>query len=196
MTPAAWPQSKAAPGTSAPPKIAVINLRAAMTNTSEGRKNIREYQAVFAPRMAELQNMQKQINDDQARLRLGNAALGDDERARVTREYDQLTRVFQRKQQEFQDDSGQAQQDVMDRISRKMMEILRKYLKENGFSVILDSSAQQTAILVWSNDIDITQDIIRLYDQNYPVKVAGAAGQSSPTSQKPATPKPQQQPKQ
>ena len=51
--------------------------------------------------------------------------------------------------------------------------------------MILDSSAQNTPILFASTNIDITQDIVRLYDGAYPVK-AGAAG----TTPKPATPKP------
>jgi outer membrane protein len=72
----------------------------------------------------------------------------------------------------------------VDRIGRKMVDVLDRYARENGYTVVLDSSAQNNPILYASTQIEVTQDIVRLYDSAYPVK-AGAA----PT-QKPAAPKP------
>jgi hypothetical protein len=54
--------------------------------------------------------------------------------------------------------------------------------------VIFDTSAQNTPVVYAANQIDVTQEIIRLYDQNYPVK-AGAA-KSSSTPPRAAAPKP------
>jgi len=65
-----------------------------------------------------------------------------------------------------------------------MVDVLDRYSRENGYVVVLDSSAQNTPILFASTQIDVTQDIVRLYDQAYPVK----AGTSAPA--KPAAPKP------
>jgi hypothetical protein len=53
--------------------------------------------------------------------------------------------------------------------------------------VILDTSGQNSPILYASNQVDVTQDIIRLYDQAYPVKNGPGA---APATAKPATPKP------
>ena len=82
-----------------------------------------------------------------------------------------------------------AQGEVVDRIGRKIVDVLDRYSRENGYSVVLDSSAQNTPILYASNQIDMTQDIIRLYDQAYPVKAA-AAPAAKPATPKPATPTP------
>jgi outer membrane protein len=79
-----------------------------------------------------------------------------------------------------------AQGEVIDRIGRKMVDVLDKYSRENGYTVVLDSSAQNTPILFASTQIDVTQDIVRLYDAAYPVK-AGAAPAQKPAA-KPATP--------
>jgi hypothetical protein len=68
-----------------------------------------------------------------------------------------------------------------------MIDVLDKYSKEHEFGVILDTSAQNTPVVYAANTIDVTQDIIRLYDQNYPVK--GGAGKSQ-TPPKAAAPKP------
>src|SRR6202035_405425 len=136
-------------------------------------------QSKFAPRQTELDNMRKQLDDLQTRLRTGQTTLSDDEKARLAREGDVLTRSYQRKQQEAQDDFNDEQQDVVNRIGRKMMEALDKFSKENGYVMILDTSAQQTPVVFAANQIDVTQDIIRLYDQGNPVKGGAPSGGAS-----------------
>jgi outer membrane protein len=171
MTPAVWAQASAQVAT----KVGVINIQAAIASTAEGKQAAAELQSQFAPRTTELQNLQKQIEDLRGRLQTGQSTLSDEEKARLSREGDQLTRTFQRKQQEFQDDTNDAQQDVVNRIGRKLVDVLNKYAKDNSYSVVLDDSSQQTPVLYAANPVDVTQDIIRLYDQSYPVKSATAA---------------------
>jgi len=180
MTPAVWAQA----AEQAASKVGVINVQAAIASTAEGKQAGAELQSRFAPRTTELQNLQKQIEDLRARLQTGQTTLSDDEKARLAREGDQLTRSFQRKQQELQDDSNDAQQDVVNRIGRKLVDVLDKYSKDNGYSIILDTSSQQTPVIYATNQVDVTQDIIRLYDQSYPVKNAAAA---APAPTRPAT---------
>src|SRR5579863_2031135 len=188
MTPAVWAQA-AAPAAQSGSKVGVINIQAAIASTAEGKQAAAELQSQFAPRMTELQNLQKQIEDLKNRLQTGQSTLSDEEKARLQREGDQLTRTIQRKQQEFQDDSNDAQQEVVNRIGRKIVDVLNKYSKENAYSVILDTSSQTTPVLFAANQIDVTQDIIRLYDQSYPVKAAaGAAPARTTPAPKPATP--------
>lgn len=189
ITPAVWAQAGAP--ASASEKVGVISIQAAIAGTAEGKQAVAQLQSQFAPRTSELQNMQKQIEDVRARLQAGETTLSEEEKARLTREGDTLTRSFQRKQQEFQDDSNDAQQDLINRIGRKMIEVLDKYAKDNGYSVVLDTSSQQTPVIYASNQVDVTQEIVRLYDQSYPVK-AGASASTAPSkpAPRPATPKP------
>ena len=77
-----------------------------------------------------------------------------------------------------------AQQDVMNNIGRKLEDVVAKYSKESDYSVILDKSSQQTPVVYGAPQVDVTQDIMGLYDQNHPAKKSAA-----PTS-KPATPTP------
>jgi len=197
-TPAVWGQAGTAAASSPAMKVGVINIQAAIASTAEGKQAAAELQSQFAPRTAELQSMQKQGQDISGRLQSGQTTLSDEEKARLQRQLDTLNRTFQRKQQEFQEDTQDAQQDVVNRIGRKMIDVLDKYSKDNGYAVILDTSSQQTPVIYAANQIDVTQDIIRLYDQSYPVK--GAASSSTPTAPKPAprpapgttAPKPQQ----
>jgi outer membrane protein len=191
-------QGAAAPGAATAGKVGVISVRQAIAGTAEGKQAGAELQSQFASRQNELENLNKQINDLRQRLDTGRDKLSQDETARLTRQGETYTRQLQRKQDEYQEDLNAAQADVFDRIGRKMIDVLDRYARENGFVVILDSSAQNTPIMFASTNIDVTQDIVRLYDGAYPVK-AGAAGTTTPkpasTTPKPAVqpaPKPQQ----
>jgi outer membrane protein len=189
-----------AQGTAAPAagatgsKIGIINVRQAIVATSEGKQASAELQSQFAARQAELENMNKQIADLRQRLESGKATLSQEEQARLTRQGEILARQLQRKQDEYQEDVNAAQGDVIDRIGRKMIDVLDRYARENGYVAVLDSSAQNTPILYASNQIDVTQDIVRLYDTAYPLKAGAAA--PKPAAAKPAqsTPKPATQP--
>jgi outer membrane protein len=190
--PAMWGQSNAmrAADAPAPTKIGTINMQVAITGTGEGKQAAEELQVQFSPRQTEITNLQKQIEDLQTRMRTTQNTASDDEKLRLQREYDNATRQLQRKQQDANDDFNAARQDVVDRIGRKLMDVVDKYSKENGYAVILDTSSQQTPVIYGASTVDVTQEVIRLYDQAYPVKAAAAP--TKPAAQRPAAPKPQQ----
>jgi hypothetical protein len=54
-----------------------------------------------------------------------------------------------------------------------MVEVLGKYAPSNGYGAVLDNSSQSTPVMYAS--VDITQEIVKLYDQTYPVKSAAGA---------------------
>jgi outer membrane protein len=187
-------QAAAAPAAAGATKIGVITIRQAIAGTAEGKQAGAELQSQFAPRQNELEGMNKQISDVRQRLDTGQGKISQEEQARLTRQGELLTRQLQRKQDEYQEDVNAAQGEVFDRIGRKMVDVLDRYARENNFTAIFDSSAQNTPILFASTNIDITQDIVRLYDGAYPVK-AGATPAAKPpaTAPKPSAtaPKPQ-----
>lgn len=185
----------AAPGSATGTKIGVINVRQAIASTAEGKQAGAELQSQFAPRQNELEGLNKSINDLRQRLEAGSK-LSPEEQARLQREGEVRARQLQRKQDEYQEDVNAAQADVFDRVGRKMIDVLDRYARENGYVAILDSSAQNTPILFASTNIDVTQDIVRLYDQAYPVKGGVAATPAKPAAQKPAAQPPVAKPPQ
>src|SRR5260370_40161015 len=96
----------------------------------------------------------------------------------------------------YQEEVSAGQADVIDRIARKVVDVLDLYSRENGYVLVLDSSAQGSPILHAAPQIDVTQDIIRLYDQAYPVKAVStapakpAAPKPAPAASQPPAPKP------
>lgn len=175
------PTASAAQADPVPSKIGVLNMEVAITSTQEGKQAASELTAKFAPRQTELQNLQKQIQDINTRLQTTANTLSDDEKFRLQEESQTLSRTYQRKQQEDREDLQDAQQDLINGLGRKLMTVLDKYSRQNGYAVIIDESSQQTPVLYAANAVDVTQDIVKLYDQTFPVK----GGASSPATRPP-----------
>lgn len=181
-------RAQAAAGSATAGKIGVLNVRQAIVTTAEGKQASAELQSQFAPRQNELEALNKQINDIRNRMSAGANTLSDDEKARLQVQGQRLTAQLDRKQNELQEDLNAAQGDVVDKIGRKMMDVLDRYARENGLIAVFDSSSQNSPILFASTNIDITQDIIKGYDQAYPLKAGATPPATKPAPAKPATP--------
>ncbi len=181
--------SSAAP---APNKVGILNVRLAIVSTAEGKVASAELQSQFAPRQNELSSMGKQLQDLQSRLNTGGQTMADEERSRLQRQGEALQKAYNRKSEELREDVQAAEAEVYDRISRKMSPVVDRYGEENGFAVIFDVTG---GVVHAAASADITQDIIRLYDQANPVKAAAPAArpQTQPGQTKPPAPKPPQQ---
>jgi outer membrane protein len=194
LTPARGLHAQAAAGAAAgPSKIAVINIRNAIVATSEGKLAQAQLQSQFAPKQNELQGLQKQIEDLQRKLTDGARTLSDDEKGKLQREGELLSRRLQRGNDDLNEELNAAQGEIVDGIGRKMLEVLDRYSRENGFTAVLDTSAQGSPVVYGSSQSDITQEIVRLYDQAYPVK-SGSAAPAAPKPAAPAAPAPAKKP--
>jgi len=179
-------RGQGAPGAAGAAKIAVLNVRQAIVTTAEGKQASAELQSQFAPRQNELEGLNKQINDLRQQIQANQTTWSDEQKARAQAQGQRLATQLERKQNELQTDVNDAQGEVVDRIGRKMMDVLDRYARENGFASVFDSSAQNSPIIYASSSIDITQEIIRLYDQAYPIKAGAAPAAAPKPAQKPA----------
>jgi len=85
-----------------------------------------------------------------------------------------------RKKNEYQEDVNTAQGEMVNDIGRKMMEVVNRYAQEHSYAVILDASSQNSAVLYAAKNVDVTQEVVRLYDQAHPVKAAAPASGARP----------------
>ena len=182
-------QSAPAAGSTAGTKVGVLNVRQAIVSTAEGKQASTELQGQFASRQTELENLNKQINDIRQRLQTNGDKLSQEEAVRLQRQGEALQKQLTRKQEDYQEDVNASQQEVIDRIGRKMMDVLDRYARENAYTAIFDSSAQGAPIYV-SNGVDVTPEIVKLYDQAYPAKAAATAAKPAARPATGTTPAP------
>jgi Skp family chaperone for outer membrane proteins len=169
--------------TGAPPtKFKVMDMRTAIIATAEAKSDVAQLQSQFAPQNAQIESLNKQIDELARKLQAGTNTLSDEEKARLTRSGQLLQSQSKRAQDQLEEQSNAAQQDLVDGIGRKMMDLVETYAKENGLDCVLNTSSDSIGVLYKAPTMDVTQEIVKLYDQKYPVKGAPAA------APKPSTP--------
>jgi outer membrane protein len=185
--------------TPTPTKVGVIQIQAALAATKEGQKAAAELETKMAPRKKELEAKQNEIKDLQERLQRGGNTLSDSAKEDLTRNIDTKTKSYNREIEDAQAELQEEQQKVVNALGQKMMAVIDKYAQQNSFAVILDVSNQNTPVLYASNAVDITKDIIDIYDKTVftptpaaraPAAAPRPAPAAAPRPAAPAAPKP------
>jgi outer membrane protein len=165
-------------------KIGIIHVQNAILSTKDGQKAATDLQSKFAPTKAKLDKKQSEIQSLQDQFKKGSATMNEEKRNQLARDIDANTKSLNRETEDAQTELDQEQGKVMNELGQKLMAVLDKYAKDNGYALIIDVSNQQTPVLWASNSVDITNDIVGLYDKANPSAGGGAA--SAPA----AAPKP------
>jgi outer membrane protein len=194
QAPAAAPAAVSAP----PTKVAVIQIQAALAATKEGQKAAADLEVKLSPRKKDLDGKQAEIKELQERLQRGGNTLSDSAKEDLTRNIDTKTKSYNRELEDAQAELEQEQQKVVGALGQKMMAVIDKYAQQNGFAIVLDVSSQNTPVLYASNTVDITKDVIDLYDKTVftgtpatapaSVRPAPAVRQAPATAPRTATP--------
>jgi outer membrane protein len=177
------------PSTAAPTseKIGVVSIQQAIAATGEGKQAIDQLQRKYEPKKRQLQRDEDAINTLQDQLQKQSATLSDEERARLTRELEEKQRLLKREQKDDQVDFQADQQETLNRIGQKMIRIINDYASKNGFGLVIDPIQVQMPVYYVAKGIDITDSIVKLYDQANPAPAAPTSSATKP-AQKPAKP--------
>ncbi|HEV2423662.1 MAG TPA: OmpH family outer membrane protein [Terriglobia bacterium] len=163
-----------------PERFAVINIQQAIAQTTEGKQALDAITKKYEPKRQTLQRQQDEINALQDQIQKQGATLSDEERARLSRELDQKQRLFKRDQDDDQADWQADNQDAVQRIGQKMVKVINEYAQKNGYGLVLDDS--QLPVYYVAKGVDITDPIVKLYDQANPVTGAPAASTAKPAA--------------
>jgi outer membrane protein len=176
----------------APAKVAIIHVQNAILQTKDGQKAASELQSRFAPKKSGLDKKQADIAALQDTLRKGSATMSEDAKAKLMRDIDANNKSLQRDTEDAQADLDAEQGKIMQELGNKVMAVLEKFATANGYALVLDVSNPQTPVLWAATSIDITSDIVKLYDQANPGTGAPATAKppAAPVTSapKPATP--------
>lgn len=178
----------------APVKIAIVSIQDAITNTNEGQKESEALQNRFGARQNALKAQNDEIVALQADLQAKSDKLSDEERATRVKTITDKQKVLQRNGEDFQAEVQQAEQDVLNRLGKKMMDVLDKYAKANGYTVVLDVSNPQTPVLWADKATNITKELVDAYNTASGVAAPAKAATPAGTSARPATTPPAKRP--
>ena len=211
---AAFAQAPSAPtaaesttGTGAPstvpstPKIAYISFQQAVAATNEGQRNFAQLRTKFEPKQTQLKTQNDEIDSLKKQLQDAGASLSETERDSRLRTIDEKTKSLQRAAEDAQNEASTAMNDMYQQLAQKVYAVLDTYSNANKFSMVLDTSAQQTPVLWASPAFDITKAVVDAYNAKSGVPPQPASSAPAPrpstgaprtTTPRPSTPKPPQ----
>ncbi len=96
-----------------------------------------------------------------------------EQREKLIRDLDQKTKILKRETEDANAEQEQEQARILQELGQKVMAVIDKYSKDNGYALVLDVSSQQTPVLFATHNI--TADVVKQYDQKAPGASAGKA---------------------
>lgn len=165
-------------------KVGIVSIQDAIANTNEGKKELEALQQKFSPRQAALQSQNDDLENLKKQLQAQGDKLSDEERNNRVRAATEKQKTLQRNYEDFQGEVQAAEQEILNRLGKKMLDVLEKYAKDNGYAVVMDVSNPQTPVLYANPATNITKPLIEAYNAASPV----AAPSPKPATSAPARP--------
>jgi outer membrane protein len=165
--------------------VGVIHYEGAISSTQQGQKALTDLQARYAPKQKELEKRQTDLAAKREQLNKGATTMSDEAKTKLQTEIDQLTRALSRDLDDAQNDYQQDVDRLLQEFTARIKVVLDKYAKDNGYSVILDIGSQQSPVVYMADAVDMTNEVVALYDKANPVPGAAAA---TPAAKPPAAP--------
>lgn len=184
--PAATPPAAAVVPQAVPAKIALVNFEQVVLASNEGQTVTVNTQAKFAPKKAEIEKLNADVDGLKKSLDSAPATLPDAERASRLRAIDVKEKQLNRDAEDASTEYNAEWQQGLNPVAQKMAVAMKKYAADNGFTILLDVSSQQSNVLWALPSTDISQAVVDLYNKQSgvaaPPPQAPRAGATRPTT--------------
>jgi outer membrane protein len=190
--PSAPVPASAAVAPAGPTKVGIIQFQQAVGGTNEGQRDFAELRKKFEPKQTQLKSQSDEIDNLKKQLQTQGASLSETARASLTKQIDDKTKTLQRQAEDAQNDFQQETGETYQKLAEKVYQVVQTYAAQNGYTVILDASAQQSPVLWATQGIDISQAIVDAYNQKsgVPTQPAQPPATAPSTTPRSTTPKP------
>ncbi len=184
-------------------RVGIINIQNAIVMTNEGRRDLEALQKKFEPTQTQLNNLNQEIENLKKQLQTQGDKLNEQARADMVKNIETKQKNLQRQVEDAQTDFQGQQNEIANRIGGKLLEVLDKYAKQNGYGVIIDVSSQQSPVLWAAQNTDVTKEIVDAYNAQSgvpappprPATASGGAAKPAANTARPAAAKPATPPK-
>lgn len=175
-------QAPAAPPSAGIPqaKLAWINLDMTIFSCDEGKREFTEVQKFVDSKNAELETMKKEFESLRNKLSVQGSKLTDEARADLENEIDAKNTGLQRFQEDTQKEIDNRRVRATNFIGKRLLPVIEKVSRDKGISAVFYFNSSRDA---WVDpSLNLTEEIVKAYNQTYPVSAAKAPAASAPAS--------------
>ncbi len=169
-----------------PTKVGIINVQGAILATKDGEKARDAIRARFEPRAKDMEGRMAEVNRLRDQFNKGANTMSADAREKLSREIDDKQKKYQWDSEDMQNELQQEEQKLVNEIGQRMISIIDEFAKANTFAVVFDVSGQQSPVLWAATGVDVTTQIVELYDKKFGVGGGTPAATAAPPAAKPA----------
>lgn len=152
---------------SAAGQIGFLDAERAVLSVQEGKSQLKALEEWATPRRAQLEQMQSQVAALNQRLAAQRGIASPDELAQLEREQVQAQRELEDQARAFNRDLPARRDKMLGELSAKVTAVAAEYAQANGLDAIFLLGAH--AVGYYAKSLDVTDGIIRLYDERFPV---------------------------
>jgi Skp family chaperone for outer membrane proteins len=157
---------------SAPLKIAWLNLEQVIVTCEEGKRELANVQKFVDGKNQELEKLRKEAESLRTQLNAQAAKLTDEARADIEEQIENKGTAMQRFQQDTQKQIDNLRTRATNYVGRRMLPVIEKISKEQGYSAVVYINPARDAWV--DSSVIITDDVIKAYNQAYPVSATPA----------------------
>ncbi len=175
-----------------PAKIALVAFEQAVFATNEGQRAVQDIQTKYKPKKDQIDILSTEVETLKKQLQSAPATLTDAERATRLKTIDTKEKQLTREADDAQTAYNTDLQEAYGKLASKVSATLKKYVSDNGYTLLLDVSSQQSNVMWANQSTDVTQAVVTAYNTSSgvaapPPAAPAAAARPHPTT---TTPKP------
>jgi outer membrane protein len=171
-------------------KVAAINIQAAIIGTKDGQKAAAELNSKMQPKKRELEQRQNDINAMQDQLNKGQNTMSEAAKSDLYKNIEAKKKTLQREVEDAQADLEADQNKLMQQLGQKIVAVIERYARDNGYTMVVDVGNPNTPVIYASPSVEITKEVIELYDKASASAPAPSTSAPKPPAATPAAPKP------
>lgn len=147
-------------------RVVIIDMQSAIAGCNEGQRDLGALVAKLQPRQAELQKLSAELEGLKKQLSTVDPARTVAARDALAKSIDTKTKTLQRSAEDWQKDRDQQQNEIAQRILQKLAPVLKKYVDDHGYGLVLDASAPwpQGPVVMATPAVDITTAVVAAYN--------------------------------
>lgn len=180
------PAAQAVTPQAIPAKIALVAFEQAVFATNEGQLAVQGVQKKYEPKKAQIDTLAQEVDSLKKQLQSAPATLSDEERATRLKNIDTKEKQLNRDAEDAQTAYNADLQEAYGKVAAKVSVTLKKYVSDNGFTLLLDVSNQQSNVMWAVPSTDVTQAVVTAYNTSSGV-AAPAPSAPAPNRPRPAT---------
>ncbi len=143
-------------------KIAIIDVQQIITESQTGKTALAELEAFSKGEQSKLQAQDEEIKQLRGRITEGGLSLSQETLAEMQQQLEDKTTALRRASEDANRKVEKRQQDTLRGIEAKVMPVIQKVGRDEGYSLILRKF--ESGLIFATDDIDITARIIELLD--------------------------------